>query len=323
MTIMAKTAVILFNLGGPDRPESVRPFLFNLFSDPAIIGLPDPFRWFLARFISSRRAPYAGKIYRSLGGGSPLLKETHRQAEALEEKLGEGFKVFVAMRYWRPRASETVGSVAEWMPDRIVLLPLYPQFSTTTTASSFREWKCEMKNANLAIPTRKIDSYPENHGLVDAFAELIHPFLEQARGKGIPRILFSAHGIPKRRILNGDPYRDHMVRTVRKIVANLSADSGSFDWRVCYQSKVGPMEWLGPSIAEEIKRAGEDRVPLVVVPVSFVSEHIETLYELDVQYRTLAEQCGISFFGRVPAPGIHPRFIEGLAEEVNNALSAS
>lgn len=317
---MAKTAVVLFNLGGPDRPESVRPFLFNLFRDPKIIGLPDPFRWLLAHLISFRRAPYAETIYRSLGGGSPLLKETRQQADALEKILGEEFKVFVAMRYWHPRTSETVLSVAQWAPDQIVLLPLYPQFSTTTTASSFLEWKREVKTAGLDVPTFSVDSYPENDGLIRSFVELTAPVLEQARSQGDARVLFSAHGIPKRRIVKGDPYRDHMMRSVRRIVSGLSVEHGSFDWRVCYQSRIGPLEWLGPSIADEIRRAGKDRVSLVVVPVSFVSEHIETLHELDVQYRTLAEQCGIPFFGRVPAPGVHPCFIRGLAEEVNKTL---
>lgn len=317
MNNMKKTAVIVFNLGGPDRLEAVRPFLFNLFRDPAIIGLPNPLRWSVAQLISRRRAPYAKPLYQSMGGKSPLLEGTERQAQALEKELGESFKVFICMRYWHPLAPQVVADVIAWGAERLVLLPLYPQFSTTTTASSFLDWEKESKKAGLSLPTIKIDQYPDNQGLVDAFCELAAPLLIEARKYGPPRLLFSAHGIPKSRIDRGDPYEKQVEQTARSILENLAEQPDS--WKVCYQSKVGPLQWLEPAIGDEMERAGRDGVPVVVLPIAFVSEHVETLIELDVEYREKASHCNVPYYGRVQTPGTHPRFIEGLAMEVRNA----
>lgn len=327
---MTRTAVVLFNLGGPDSLAAVKPFLFNLFNDRAIIAAPGPVRWFLARMISRRRAPAAREIYRQIGGSSPLLGLTRDQAAALEAKLNGGseagngvFKTFIAMRYWHPFAAETVKAVRAWAPDRVVLLPLYPQFSTTTTASSVADWRRRAASMGLATPTRAVCCYPENTGLVAAYVELVTAGLAEAResaaGVPPPRVLFSAHGLPKKVIARGDPYQWQVERTVKAIVAGLG--DKVVDWVVCYQSRVGPLEWIGPSIDEEIDRAGGDGVPVVVVPVAFVSEHSETLVELDIMYRDRAIEAGVPAYVRVPAVGVHEAFVAGLAEVVLRTLA--
>ena len=196
---MRKTAIVLFNLGGPDRPEAVRPFLFNLFNDPAIIDAPGPLRWLLAQTISRRRAPIARKIYQELGGGSPLLANTRIQAEALEAALNAGgdreFKVFIAMRHWHPMSDETARAVTAHGPDQVVLLPLYPQFSTTTTGSSVTDWTRAAAKAGLTTPTRSLCCYPTQPGFIAEVAALLRTALAEA-GDG-PLVLFSAHGLPK------------------------------------------------------------------------------------------------------------------------------
>lgn len=316
---MSKIAVVLFNLGGPDRRESVEPFLFNLFNDPAIIGLPWPFRPLLARMISRRRGPVARDIYAELGGGSPLLELTRQQAAALERELaGEGeVRVFVSMRYWHPLSDETARDVKQFAPDEIILLPLYPQYSTTTTASSLRDWKRAAAAAGLAVPTRAVCCYPTEPGFIAAEVELIRPALEKAAKNGRPRLLFSAHGLPKRVIERGDPYAWQIEQSAAAIVEALAVPD--LDWGVCYQSRVGPLEWIGPSTEAEIDRASKDGIPVVIVPIAFVSEHSETLVELDIEYRKLAEKLGVPGYERVPAVGTHGRFITGLAALVRGA----
>ena len=316
---MSRLAVVLFNLGGPDSLDAVEPFLRNLFRDPAIIRAPAPVRYLIARLIARRRGPKARDIYRTIGGRSPLLVETEAQTAALGsalDDLGE-VEVAVAMRYWHPMSEAAARQVAAFRPDRIVLLPLYPQFSTTTTASSFAAWRAAAKAAGIAAPTRAVCCYPRAEGLVEAHALLIEPLLAAAGEAGEPRLLFSAHGLPKSVVARGDPYQWQVEETARAIVDRLGCDG--LDWRVCYQSKVGPMAWLEPSIADEIERAGRDRVPVVVVPVAFVSEHSETLVELDVTYRDHARSAGVPVYHRVPALGTHPSFIAALADLVRGA----
>ncbi len=308
-----KTAVVLFNLGGPDSPGAVRPFLVNLFSDPAIIRVPGPVRWPLARLIAWRRAPVAQKIYARLGGSSPLLANTQLQARALEAELGDGFRCFIAMRYAPPRAREVAEEMALWKPERVVMLPLYPQYSTTTTQSSVREFRRFWKGRAALICC-----YPDDPGFVAAQADRVRPVLAEARRHGTPRILFSAHGLPEKIIQQGDPYQTQCERTARAVAAELGVSDS--DWRNTYQSRVGPLVWIGPSTEEEIRRAGQDGVPVVVVPVSFVSEHAETLVELDSEYRELADQVKVPFYGRAPVVGTHPAFIRGLADRVRHAL---
>ncbi len=314
---MTRTAVVLFNLGGPDSPETIQPFLDNLFNDPAIVGLPWPLRPILASAISHRREKEARKIYARIGGRSPLLEGTRAQAGRLEAALGGDARVFVAMRYWRPMSEDAAHEVADFRPDRIVLLPLYPQFSTTTTGSSLKAWRKAAAEAGLDAPTETVCCYPANEGLVAAHAKLLAAALDEAGG-GPVRVLFSAHGLPEKTVRAGDPYCWQVERTARAIVAKLGRDG--LDWRVCYQSRVGPLAWTGPSTGAEIGRAGADGKGAAVVPVAFVSEHSETLVELDIEYAALAAEAGCAPYVRVPALGVEQAFIDGLAGTVRRAL---
>lgn len=317
---MARTAVVLMNLGGPDAPEAVRPFLFNLFSDPAIIRLPHALRLPLAWLIAWQRARVAGDIYRRLGGKSPLLANTEAQARALEAVLDAEHRCFIAMRYWHPTSADTARKVADWSPDQIVCLPLYPQFSTTTTASSLAAWRDAAAYRGIDCPVHVVCCYPSEEGFVKTLARLIQPPLDLTVGNNkSPRLLLTAHGLPKRIVRGGDPYPSHVESTAAAVVAAL--DRPGLDWRVCYQSRVGPLEWIGPATDEEIRRAGRDRVPLVVAPISFVSEHSETLVELDLDYRRLAEESGVPVYHRVPTVGVEPDFIQSLADLVRRTCA--
>jgi ferrochelatase len=317
---MTRLAVVLFNLGGPDGPDAVQPFLFNLFNDPAIIGAPRPVRWLLAKLISTRRAPVARQIYAHLGGGSPLLPNTEAQARALATALGADASVFVAMRYWAPRATETAAKVKAFAPERVVLLPLYPQFSTTTTGSSLDDWRRAAAAVGLNVPTSALCCYPVQAGFIAALAAAIRPALEAAGSHGTPRLLLTAHGLPKKIVATGDPYQIQVEQTAAALVAALGI--GGLDWTVCYQSRVGPLEWIGPATDDEIRRAGRDRVPVVIAPIAFVSEHSETLVELDIDYRHLAESAGVPDYRRVPTVAAAPAFIGGLAALVRQATAA-
>ena len=318
-----KTAVVLLNLGGPDKPSSVKPFLYNLFNDPAIIQAPNPIRWGIAKLISSRREKTAQEIYQNLGGGSPLLPNTEAQAQALEGSLGDGHKVFIAMRYWHPRASETVQEVKEYNPDKIVLLPLYPQFSTTTTASSFIEWARVAKKAGLEKPTTKVVEYPRASGFIDALSVLTKAKLDELKTKTseTPRLLLTAHGLPEKIVKGGDPYQRQVEATSQRLIDTLGAYD--IDPVICYQSRVGPLKWIGPSTDDEIIRAGEDKKPIVIVSVSFVSEHSETLVELDIEYADLAHEKGVPHYLRVPTVDTNPFFIQSLKELVLSADQVS
>ena len=305
-----KTAVILFNLGGPDSPQAVKPFLFNLFNDKAIIGAPQPVRWLLARLISGRRAPTAAGIYADMGGRSPILPNTEAQASALAAALGDTVRVFIAMRYWHPFTRATVKAVKAWGAERVVLLPLYPQFSTTTTASSAALWQQEAARARLAVPTATVCCYPTAAGWIQALADGIRAAAPDIRSY---RLLFSAHGLPQKVIDRGDPYQWQVERTTAAVVEALG---GHPDAVVCYQSKVGPLKWLEPSTDTEIRRAGREGKPVIVVPVAFVSEHSETLVELDKEYRHLADSAGVPDYRRVPTVSENAAFIAALAELV-------
>ncbi|HVC53281.1 MAG TPA: ferrochelatase [Stellaceae bacterium] len=308
-----RRAVVLMNLGGPDSLDAVRPFLYNLFSDPAIIGLPAPLRLPLAWLIAQQRGRVAADIYRHLGGASPLLANTEAQARALEAVLGAGHRCFIAMRYWHPLTAAAVAEVKAWQPEDIVCLPLYPQYSVTTTGSSLAAWRAAALKAALACPTREIASYPTLPGFVAALAASIGEVLDRV-GDGAVRLLLSAHGLPMKIVRAGDPYPNQIGETAAATVAALGRRG--LDWRVCYQSRVGPLAWLGPSVADEVRQAGKDRVPVVMAPISFVSEHSETLVELDRDYRRLAEQSGVPAYYRAPTVSTDPRFIAGLAELV-------
>lgn len=315
-----KLAIVLFNLGGPDSPEAIEPFLFNLFNDKAIIGAPQPIRWMLARYISSKRAPVAEEIYSHLGGKSPLLKLTEEQGEALKasvsREMGQTVEVetFTCMRYWRPMSDECAAQVKNFDPDQVVLLPLYPQFSTTTSESSLKDWDKAAKKVGLTAKTNKVCCYPTNEGFVGAVADLLRPQIEEVSHIGKPRVLFSAHGLPKKIVERGDPYQWQVEQTATAVVEQLKIDN--LDWWVSYQSRVGPLEWIGPDTEDEIVRAGKENVPLIVVPIAFVSEHSETLVELDIEYRELAQKQGVPAYFRTPAVGTHPLFIDGLRDLV-------
>lgn len=302
---------MLFNLGGPDSPEAVKPFLKNLFSDPYIISVPQPFRSILASIISSRRAAKARQIYEFMGGKSPILENTMVQAAALEKDLstkGE-YKVFVAMRYWHPLIGDVVEQVKAYAPNKVILLPLYPQYSSTTTKSAFNEWYEEAQKRKLVTLHHPICCYPFDNHFIEAHVELLKEAYEKAKQHGKPRILFSAHGLPEKVIDKGDPYQWQVERTVSSIIRNF----GPADHVICFQSRVGPLKWIGPSTEEEIERAGADNVPVVIVPVSFVSEHSETLVELDIEYLELARKSGVPVFIRVPTLSLHDKFIESLS----------
>jgi ferrochelatase len=317
---MARTAVVLMNLGGPDRLEAVQPFLFNLFSDPAILRLPTPVRLPLAGIIAWRRAWAAQEIYRKLGGGSPLLANTKAQARALEAVLGPLHRCFVAMRYWHPMSEETFREVAAWAPDDIVCLPLYPQFSTTTTASSLSAWRAAASRSGINYRTRVVCCYPTDPGFVGAIADLIRPVLASAAGyDNPPRLLLTAHGLPKKIVRAGEPYPTQIEATAAALIAALNWPM--LDWRVCYQSRIGPLEWIGPATDNEIRRAGRDNVPVIVAPISFVSEHSETLVELDIDYRALAAASGVPGYYRIRTVGIEPGFIQSLAALVRGAYA--
>ncbi|MCE9507295.1 MAG: ferrochelatase [Alphaproteobacteria bacterium] len=318
-----KLAVVLLNLGGPSSAAAIKPFLFNFFMDKNIIPLPQPLRYGLAKWISWRRGGGAAKkSYGHLGGASPLLANTIAQAEALERALQEkspGARVFVSMRYWHPLAEQTVQEVAAFRPDKIVLLPLYPQFSTTTSFSSLQNWQQAAKKLGLELPTTEICCYPLNAGFITASVELIRAALRKAPQK--TRLLLSAHGLPERVIRRGDPYQHQCEQTAAAIVRQL--DIPGLDCRLCYQSRVGRLPWIGPSIGEALQKAAADRTGVVVYPCAFVSEHVETLVEIDIEYRQRAQEMGIPYFARVPTVGAHPQFIEGLRDLVLYAPATS
>jgi ferrochelatase len=316
-----KLAVVLFNLGGPSGPEEIEPFLRNLFGDPAIIGLPALIRLPLARWMARRRAPVAREIYAKIGGRSPILEETQAQGRALQALLtGRGHKarVFIAMRCSSPMAEETAVAVKAWGPERVVLLPLYPQYSTTTTGSSLLAWNAAAREAGLTAPCARICCYPQQDGYVSAMAAGIEAAFAGARNDVAYRLLLSAHGLPERIVKKGDPYRWQVERSAAAIVAAL--DRPGLDWSVCYQSRVGPLRWIGPATDAEIRLAGAQGKGVIVAPIAFVSEHSETLVELDIDYAELARTCGVADYRRVRAVGTKGAFVTGLADLVESAL---
>ncbi len=312
-----KIAVVLLNLGGPDGPDDVRPFLFNLFNDPAIIAAPTPIRWALAMLISATRASAARNNYAKMGGGSPLLAETERQAAALKTALDvsgadDVFRVFVGMSYWSPFVADAARAVKDWGADEVVLLPLYPQFSTSTTGSSLAAWRAA-KGPKARVPC----CYPTQDLFVAAHARRVRETWEAAGRPANARVLFSAHGLPQRTIDRGDPYQWQIERTVESVGRLLPELP---DREICYQSRVGPLKWIGPSTQDAIARAAQDGKSVILTPIAFVSEHIETLVELDEEYAELAAELGVSGFHRAPALGLAAEFIDGLAETVLAAL---
>lgn len=321
-----RTGVVLFNLGGPDSIDAVEPFLINLFNDPAIVRLPQPFRYIVARVIARQRRATAQAIYERLGGRSPILEETLKQASALEATLtGQAsdrtFKVVIAMRYWMPRSDEAAATLVDWGAEEIVLLPLYPQFSTTSTLSSLRDWERAAKNWRVTASARATCCWPMEAGLIQSIVAKLVPLL---RNDPRLRVLFSAHGLPETIVRAGDPYPIQVGETVAAVMQGLAEQGiASVDRQICYQSRVGPLKWIAPSTDAEVRRAGAEGKGVIVVPISFVSEHSETLVELDHDYRVLAQNCSVPRYERVSTPGTDPAFIGGLARLVGDTLTRS
>lgn len=319
-----RLAVVLFNLGGPDAPESIRPFLVNLFTDPAILRVPGFVRPWLGRLIAWRRTGPASENYAILGGRSPLLELTEEQGRALEAALADApfeARCFIAMRYWHPMSEATARAVKAWAPDEVLLLPLYPQYSTTTTGSSVAAWDAACARAGLSVPTTTLCCWHSDPGFAQATARLVRDAYAKARA-GLPpevplRILFSAHGLPESIVKQGDPYQWQVEQTVARVVEALGIDG--LDHVVCYQSRVTPQKWIGPSTEDELARAGQDKAAVLVCPIAFVSEHSETLVELDVEYREEAEHLGVPAYFRVPAQNSDPAFIAALRDLVLRA----
>ena len=322
---MGRIGVLLLNLGGPDQIEDVRPFLYNLFSDPEIIRLPikalqKPLAW----FISTARAKKSQQNYLEIGGGSPLRKITEAQGEALEKKLAElnqDAKVYIGMRYWYPFTEEAIAKIKQDQIEKLVILPLYPQFSISTSGSSFRileeMWATDPDVSKIDYTL--IPSWYDHSGYLQAMADLIAKELGQLENPDQVHIFFSAHGVPQSYVDEaGDPYQREIEECTRLIMQTLDRPN---EYTLAYQSRVGPVEWLQPYTEEALKELGEKETEnLLVVPISFVSEHIETLQEIDIEYREVAEESGIKNFYRVPALNTHPGFIKSLADLVIESL---
>jgi protoporphyrin/coproporphyrin ferrochelatase len=324
---MGRLGVLLLNLGGPEKLSDVRPFLFNLFSDPEIIRIPiaalqKPLAW----IISTSRAKKSQANYQKIGGGSPLRRITEAQARAIETGLrdrGEDAKVYTGMRYWHPFTADALDEIQRDGIDRLVILPLYPQFSISTSGSSFREiekiWK-ENPKLQPACYTAIADWYKEP-GYLQAMAQLIAAEIDKCPNPDRAHVFFSAHGVPVSYVEEaGDPYQAEIEDCTKLIMQTLGRSN---EHSLAYQSKVGPIEWLQPYTEDAIVRLAEQEVDeLVVVPISFVSEHIETLEEIDIEYREIAEAAGIHTFNRVPALDTNPVFIETLVDLVLKAAAA-
>lgn len=316
----------MFNLGGPKTAKNVRPFLYNLFSDPQIIKLPSPFRQILAQFISISRSKFAKDNYSLIpnnpAGGSPLLKNTKLQAEALERVLLKKYpnaKTFIAMRYWNPTTTETIKQIKKFNPDKIVLLPLYPQYSTTTTESSLRQWK---KLAPAKWQVQPVCCWWNEPNFIKAHNDLLSTAIKNHSDKENYHVLFSAHGIPENLVKAGDPYQKQ-IEACSKIIAQ-TAKLETKNWSIAYQSRVGRLKWLTPEIGSEIKRLAKTNQikTIFIVPISFVSEHVETLVELDIEFKQIALKAGIKKYIRIDTLGTHAQFIASLQTLIDSALAS-
>ncbi len=320
---MARLAVVLMSLGGPDSAAAVEPFLFNLFSDPAIIALAQ------SAALADREADL---VATRADRAENLCEDRQRIAAACRiprRKRAPSKRRSAATRaassrcvigILSPRAAAR--AVKQWGADEIVLLPLYPQFSSTTTASSFADWHDAAKRAGIAAPTYAVCCAPDEPGFIAALARNVESTLAAWPSEnGAPRLLLSAHGLPKRTVARGDPYQSQVEMTAAALRQVLARPD--LDITICYQSRVGPLEWLGPATDAEIRRAGAEKRGLIVAPIAFVSEHSETLVELDIEYRHLAAQSGVPHYVRVPTVGTAPTYIAGLARLVRDTLEAS
>lgn len=322
-----RLGVLLLNLGGPERLEDVRPFLYNLFADPEIIRLPLP--WLqkpLAWLIATMRHRRSRENYRQIGGGSPIRQITEQQAQALAQQLqqmGQSVRIYVGMRYWHPFTEEAIAQIERDGVEKLVILPLYPQYSISTSGSSLRLLeRLRQAGTYLAqIEHTVIPYWYQRPGYIEAMVDLIRQTLDNLPAPDHVHLLFSAHGVPRSYVeKDGDPYQEQIETGVALIIKALNRPNAH---TLAYQSRVGPVEWLQPYTEDVIPELGAQGVrDLLVIPISFVSEHIETLQEIDMEYRELAHQSGIINFHRVPALNVHPRFIQDLAEAVIQASTS-
>lgn len=312
-----KTAVILLQMGGPDSLDAIEPFLFNLFSDRDIIRIGPAFiQPFIAGFISRRRARKVREYYSRIGGGSPIRRLTEEQASELEKALGGDYRCFVAMRYSRPDTADALDAVRREGIKRIIALSLYPHYSRATVGSSINELERELKKSHVRFNISYIRQFFDNSAYIAALAEKIEEGLSLFAGRNGVQLLFSAHGLPQSFIDSGDPYLDHIKTTVRLVMERFEGISH----HLAFQSRAGPVKWLEPSTEAKIAGlAAAGCKHLLMVPLSFVSDHIETLYEIDIQYREEAAKLGITDFRRTGALNSSPSFINCLAEMVRAA----
>jgi protoporphyrin/coproporphyrin ferrochelatase len=317
--VQKKIGVVLFQLGGPDRPDAVEAFLYQLFCDPDIINFPLAFlaRKPLAKLISSARARVVSEHYQTIGGASPIRALTELQAHALEESLRPyaDAKVVVAMRYWHPFTNEAIAALKDMALDELVLLPLYPQYSFATTRSSLKEWN-RLYTPN-GVRVRVIENFHKHPSYIAAMVERIESAMDGVTKPDELFMVFSAHGLPMSLIKKGDPYQRHIEET-----GQLIRTKGKWPNRhvLCYQSRVGPQKWLAPSLTDTIQRlAGEKVRRMLIVPLSFVTEHIETLHEINIEARELAKSLGVEEFRMMPALNDSALFIGALTELVLRA----
>ncbi len=313
-----RVAVVLFQLGGPDSLEAVEPFLYNLFSDPDIIDFPlaTLARKPLAKFISSRRSKKVAEHYKEIGGKSPILELTNQQASSLQKRLDKSIdaQVFVAMRYWNPLTDVAAAGVVGGKFDRVILLPLYPQYSVTTSGSSINEWN--RRFASKEVEQKLIHHFYDNPKYIDAVVENVNKALGSFRSNDRSKVtlVFSAHGVPLSVIQKGDPYQDHIEQTVQLVMKRGRWKSPHV---LCYQSKVGGAKWLSPSLHQTIHDlAGRGVKHVLVIPIAFLTDHVETLHEINVEAKEDALRLGITNFVLMPALNDHPKLIEALAQEV-------
>ncbi len=315
-----KIGVVLLNLGGPDSLEAVEPFLYNLFVDPDIINFPGSFlvRKWLARTISSRRHPKIQEQYKQIGGKSPLKEFTLGQCRLLEIEINKKFpaKVYAAMRYWHPFTEEVLDELEREGITKVILLPLYPQYSKATTESSVKEWKKHIEMRGSKIEWSLIEHYYDFPPYLDAFVERINQGLEKfpAEKRDKVDILFSAHGTPMKLVREGDPYSGHICETVTAV---MNRGGWTNPHHLCFQSKVGPQKWLTPSTPKTIEELAEKGVKdMLVVPIAFASDHLETLFEVGIEFRHEAEQKGVQQFEVTEGLNYSPKFIDALAQLV-------
>ncbi|MDE0624253.1 MAG: ferrochelatase [Bryobacterales bacterium] len=314
----APVAVVLLQLGGPASLDEVQPFLENMFRDPELFNLPIPARaqdW-LAEHAAKWRAKRARPLYAAIGGRSPIGDITARQAHLLERELNHSMRsrVFVAMRYGKPSTEEAVEKVLAADCRSVTLLPLYPQYSTATTGSSVREWQRCAARKQLNLPTATIDSYPSHPAYISAVSGRVSVALARLPAESDPHVLFSAHGLPQKFVRQGDPYQSQIEETVQEVARECALQA---PYTLCYQSRIGPQRWLKPSLTETLRRLGRSGCQAVlVVPISFVSDHLETLSEINVEAREQAMSLGIRHFETATGLNDSPAFIQALAELV-------